>query len=198
MSIKCLQQLKTCLGFWLIQKVRNTADLLLVGISLEWTRPKCIKLSRRWMKLAKCKWLFFWWNFRYDLSEDTSKVTGDMRYIYHMILFAKDHSVENVDRFLNVYILTNEGDQVSLFWFLNFRICLICGILFQDLMMVRVGKVWIMVRCLILRLSSRVWRILKISVNWLLSCLLLILVSHSSSYMIQSFYHKCQSYEHSV
>lgn len=47
----------------------------------------------------------------YDLSEDTSRVAGSMKYIYHFILFVKDHSVENVDRFLNVYCLTNEGDQ---------------------------------------------------------------------------------------
>lgn len=47
----------------------------------------------------------------YDFAEDTSKVAGDMKHVYHFILFLKDHSVENVDRFLNVYVLTNESDQ---------------------------------------------------------------------------------------
>ena len=47
----------------------------------------------------------------YDLSDDTSKVKGNVSHIYHMIMFVKDQSIENVDRFLNVYILTNEADQ---------------------------------------------------------------------------------------
>jgi len=47
----------------------------------------------------------------YALDEDTSRVKGAMRWIYHYIIFLKDSSVENVDRFLNVYCLTNEADQ---------------------------------------------------------------------------------------
>ena len=47
----------------------------------------------------------------YDLSDNTSKVKGPLSHIYHLIMFVKDQSVENVDRFLNVYVLTNEADQ---------------------------------------------------------------------------------------
>jgi hypothetical protein len=47
----------------------------------------------------------------YDMSDDTSRVAGDVRHVFHFILFLKDQSVENVDRFLNVYVLTNESDQ---------------------------------------------------------------------------------------
>lgn len=47
----------------------------------------------------------------YNFDEDTSRVAGDLRHVYHFILFLKDSSVENVDRFLNVYVLTNEADQ---------------------------------------------------------------------------------------
>jgi len=47
----------------------------------------------------------------YDMEEDTSKVRGSLRYIHHFIMFLKDASVENTDRFLNVYVLTNENDQ---------------------------------------------------------------------------------------
>merc|ERR1712226_205340 len=39
------------------------------------------------------------------------KVRGPVRYIHHFIMFLKDASVENTDRFLNVYVLTNENDQ---------------------------------------------------------------------------------------
>lgn len=34
-----------------------------------------------------------------------------MSYIYHFIVFLKDQSIENTDKFLSVYVLTNEGDQ---------------------------------------------------------------------------------------
>jgi len=47
----------------------------------------------------------------YALDEDTSRVKGDIRRIYHFIMFLKDSSVDNVERFLNVYCLTNEADQ---------------------------------------------------------------------------------------
>lgn len=50
------------------------------------------------------------------MEEDTSKVRGSLRYIHHFIMFLKDASVENTDRFLNVYVLTNENDQVSKFY----------------------------------------------------------------------------------
>jgi len=47
----------------------------------------------------------------YEFDEDTSKVKGGIKHVYHYIMFLKDSSVENVDKNLNVYVLTNEGDQ---------------------------------------------------------------------------------------
>jgi len=47
----------------------------------------------------------------YDFDDDTSKVRGSLKHVYHFIMFLKDDSVKSADRFLNVYCLTNEGDQ---------------------------------------------------------------------------------------
>jgi len=45
----------------------------------------------------------------YDFDDNSYK--GNLRHIFHFIIFLKDSSVENIDRFLNVYCLTNEADQ---------------------------------------------------------------------------------------
>jgi len=47
----------------------------------------------------------------YEFDEDTTKVKGGVKHVYHYVMYMKDSSVENVDKNLNVYVLTNEGDQ---------------------------------------------------------------------------------------
>lgn len=47
----------------------------------------------------------------YEFDENTDKVKGGVKHVYHYVMYLKDSSVENVDKNLNVYVLTNEGDQ---------------------------------------------------------------------------------------
>merc|ERR1711976_707105 len=45
------------------------------------------------------------------IHDFNDKVKGNVKHIYHFVMYLKDSSVENVDKNLNVYVLTNEADQ---------------------------------------------------------------------------------------
>ena len=49
--------------------------------------------------------------FSYGFNEKVTESTANIRHIYHFQMTMKDTSIEDSPKHLNVYVLTNEGDQ---------------------------------------------------------------------------------------